>query len=304
MKIAQQTRKMLIKNITSSLELVFPCACLICKKRLHGSLLCLSCQPEYPQNLLHPRCLSCFSLLNDTELKGKTCRICRRMPLPFRKLRHVWEYDGLVREIINVVKYRPSMRAALYMSDRLSRVMPALFAEEDSWDMLIPVPASRQTRYSRGFNQCICLARGVSRLEMTDSASLRLRALKHAGYRDVQASLPRTKRISNVRRAFLADRSQVAGQRILLVEDVITSGATSAAAAVELYNKGAKSVDLIALARSATWEENRAEIFESLCKGKGFSKREKYERISKINRYSEKTKRSGQRLPLGYKADT
>ena len=123
----------------------------------------------------------------------------------------------------------------------------------DSWlaghgfDLLVPVPLHRRRLADRGFNQALLLARGAGRRHRLP---VRARALRRAHPTTPQVGLADRQRLANVRDAFLARRRQVAGHRVALVDDVMTTGATADAAARALLRAGAESVGVLAVARA------------------------------------------------------
>jgi ComF family protein len=113
--------------------------------------------------------------------------------------------------------------------------------------LFIPVPMHRKQRKERGFNQAELIARELSgRLEIPLCTDILER--KRPGTR--QSVTPREKRSANVRGVFCAKKGSIAGKHALLVDDLVTSGATAAACAAELYASGAASVTVLCLGRS------------------------------------------------------
>ena len=186
--------------------------------------------------------------------------LCRTTPLLFRTIRYLWDYDDKAREYIHAMKYHPSPRLLALAGKDLAHLLLPTFPLAD-WDLIIPMSASAQAIRRRGLNQCLSLAREVAR---SLDLPLELRALKHLGTKYSQAVLPFKRRISNVRHAFQAQRSRIRERSILLIDDVLTTGATASAAGLALLRCGAASVDLLALARSEWWESNRAEIYRRI----------------------------------------
>ena len=228
--------------------MLLPFRCLVCGRRLWHGRLCSSCIP-CPVHA-DQRCPACFTLGRRREI----CLLCRLIPSPFRSIRFLWNYDGEARRIISIMKYRPSIalcRLASFLLASADLDLP------DDCSLVLPVPASRKSIRIRGFNQCAILA-GAAADKM--GLPVGTGTLQHLGSPHPQASLPHWKRLRNVRRSFAARPSETAGRRILLIDDVITTGATSTAAALSLLAAGADSVDLLALARSEHWGEFRQAI--------------------------------------------
>jgi predicted amidophosphoribosyltransferase len=171
----------------------------------------------------------------------------------------LWSYTGNARDYITAMKYRPSVWLCRNAGQLLADYLVPLFVN-CRWDMIVPIPSSINSLQDRGFNQCLIMARPVAKAA---HASISALTLRHAGCRAAQASLHTAKRIANVRRSFAAAQT-AKGKRILLLDDVITTGATSTSAGLALIKAGARSVDLLALARASTWEQHRQIIYRKM----------------------------------------
>ena len=157
------------------------------------------------------------------------------------------------------MKYRPSIKLCRWAGQQLAESLRELFGNTD-WDLIVPIPSEPKSLRARGFNQCLLMAAECQvRLSKTQMTPF---ALLHQGYKHAQASLAPGRRLSNVRHAFLA-RPWVAEKRILLVEDLVTTGATINCATWALLQAGAASVDVIALTRSHTNFEFRQELHQA-----------------------------------------
>jgi ComF family protein len=164
-------------------------------------------------------------------------------------------YQGRMREAIHALKYDRMHPAARGLGRMLAEAMAQLAAEAPARMLVVPVPLHRSKYAQRGFNQSRSLAAEALgflrkshpqwRLTMAPSTLMRLRATES------QAGLtPRQRRI-NVRGAFsVSDPSQVTAQHVLVVDDILTTGATARAAAQALLRAGAASVWVGTLARA------------------------------------------------------
>lgn len=235
---------------TDLFDILFPSFCLICKRRLHGEVLCRQCYPT-----LAPRgvgcCTRCQSLTTELD-SSRHCEGCRLLPLPIHEIRYLWSYEGRARDLITCIKYKPSYYLAKLAGEILKQNYRELF-HTPNWDLLVPIPTSSQSLKVRPFNLCELMGRAIN-----ERAPLTKKALRHLGCRAPQASLSPEDRLKNVRGAFLADPVVVRGREILLIDDVITTGATYSAATKALLDAGAVRVSLLALARSPSWQEFRA----------------------------------------------
>ena len=166
--------------------------------------------------------------------------MCRHGLQGFDKAYCYGEYEGALRELIHLFKYQ-SMRP---IGKTLARHLPYALPRDVSFDVVVPVPLDWRKRWKRGFNQAEVLAAHVAR-----QRGWKLRnALRRKYSQDHQASLSNEDRRANVERAFQASGS-VAGLRVLLVDDVMTTGATARACALALKRAGAAKVTLLTLAR-------------------------------------------------------
>jgi ComF family protein len=152
-------------------------------------------------------------------------------------------YAGAARDLVLALKFRARLEAAPLLAHPLAE---ALAARGVPGDLLVPVPLSRRRRRQRGYNQALLLARALGRLL---DLEVRPRALERRVHGPPQARRSRSARRSGLRGAFRA--RAVGGRSVLLVDDVLTSGATARACAVALRAAGARRV-VVAVACRAT----------------------------------------------------
>lgn len=208
------------------------------------------------------RCSVCFTPL--TAGDASACLLCRLMPLPFGALRYAWNYEREARCLIHVMKYRPSPRLCGIAGRLLAASLPALQLPA-RYDLLVPMASARGSLRTRGFNQCLLIAAELARA--LPGARLTPQALVHVKAGKPQASLPHHLRLRNVRGCFTARPGLVGGRCVLLLDDVLTTGATSSAAAGALLAAGACRVDLLALARSPAWTSFRHDVRRAYARG-------------------------------------
>jgi ComF family protein len=185
-------------------------------------------------------------LANLSPLHGAAlCGYCRRGVFSFDAARSFAAYDGALRDILQHFKYHSFRPLARQLGDRLCETLERFPTE--AWDLVLPVPLHRNRERQRGFNQADLLARRVGRI-----AGIRLGDQDCVRVRDTppQAGLRAAERRKNVKGAFAVPRpGRVRGLRILLVDDVVTTGATVDACAGALKEAGARSVSVLSLAR-------------------------------------------------------
>lgn len=149
-------------------------------------------------------------------------------------------YQGTLRELIHLFKYNGMRALARPLGDLLADALP----RDRQFDAVTAVPLHWRRRWQRGFNQSALLAGEIARRRGIPA----MRVLRRAWATRAQAGLSNAQRRENVSGAFAA-RRRVAGLRILLIDDVMTTGATAGACARALKRAGARSVSLLALAR-------------------------------------------------------
>ena len=166
-------------------------------------------------------------------------------PPVFSRGRAVALYDGIARELVHKLKYGDRLDLAPVMARMMAASARDLLAECDG---VVPVPLHRWRLWRRRFNQAALLGRAVAEAGDKPFAA---QALKRVKATRPQVGLTRAARAENLQGAFAVPpgaRHLVAGRRILLVDDVSTTGSTGNAAARALLRAGAASVDLLTFA--------------------------------------------------------
>lgn len=215
------------------ITIIAPHECLACG--LEGSLLCLGCrQSEFPQ--LPSRCYKCHALTKVAHV----CVRCRRK----NTLSHVWvrtDYDGMAKRLIHALKFERAKDAANHAAQLMEESLPFL----SPGTLIVPVPTATSRIRQRGYDHAWLIARHIAILRgMTP-----LKVLVRLG-QNRQVGATRSQRQSQMTDAFRVVRPQeVTGRRIILVDDVVTTGASLEAAARTLKLAGASRVDAIVFAQ-------------------------------------------------------
>lgn len=200
--------------------------------------------------LFPERCVGC------ARFGALFCESCRATLKPYAASRPLWhpELDGVfigftfggpLREAIHQFKYQHRRRCAAPLGELLAAQMPPDLVATNA--TIVPVPLHSARQAERGFNQAEALAEEVARtlnLPLMHAGLVRQRATEQ------QAQLDARSRHANVRGAFAWQRAGPPPERLILVDDVITTGATAAACAEVLRRAGAREVYALALARS------------------------------------------------------
>ncbi len=170
------------------------------------------------------------------------CALCRRGLRGFDAAYAYGAYEDRLRELIHLFKYGRIRPLGRRLGEWLAGAAPL----DQAFDIVVPVPLHWRRRWQRGFNQSELLASAVARR----FAAPLVRALRRRRATLVQAGLSNAGRRENVAGAFSVKRREaVEGRRILLIDDVMTTGATAAACAFALKRAGARYVALLTLAR-------------------------------------------------------
>jgi competence protein ComFC len=174
------------------------------------------------------------------------CANCREMDLHFRSARSAVVVGGLVLEVIHRYKYQRALWFEPFLADLLARQAEPVLRQEH-WDMIVPVPLHSAKKREREYNQAERLATRLSTITRIPGNH---RLLKRIEPTRTQTRLTRSQRAANVRNAFaMRNGHQLQGERIVLLDDVLTTGATTSACAKVLSAAGAGEVCVWTVAR-------------------------------------------------------
>jgi len=218
--------------VEALINLLAPHNCLACGDE--GKLVCGYCRPDFCP-ILPPRCYKC----KITSGNSLVCVKCRRES----PLKHVWVctyYTGLPKELIHSFKFDGAQAAATMVAGFMQETLPYLDNA-----LIVPVPTATVRLRHRGYDHTCLLARQLSRLLNLPYAT----ALARLG-QSRQVGTKRAERLSQLTGAFYPKNTGlVKGAHILLVDDVVTSGATLEEAGRTLKRAGAKTVDAVVFAQ-------------------------------------------------------
>ena len=200
-----------------------------------GSLVCDWCRPDFAAPL-PDRCVFCRKATPESQV----CTVCRRKT----SLRHVWvrtPYDGLPKQLLMGLKFERQAAAATHVAEFIRESLPFLPTDI----VVVHIPTSTQHIRRRGYDHAELIARSLAKSINSPHQKLLLRRGQQH-----QVGSSRKDRLTQLEGAFAVPYSKrVEGVRVLLVDDVFTTGGTLLAAARALRAAGAKSVDAVVFAQ-------------------------------------------------------
>ncbi|TPW28652.1 ComF family protein [Pararhizobium mangrovi] len=227
-------------------DVVFPPVCLGCGARTAGhGALCTQCWCGL-SFIEEPVCPVMGTPFSHEMGPGIVSPAALADPPRFDRARSALAYTGAARDLVRGLKYRDRTDLAPTMAAWMMRACATMLAEGDA---IVAVPLHRGRLFARGFNQSAELARALARragVEFLPAALVRKRATRQ------QVGLTLAERRTNVRGAFAVSQNclpMIVGRRIILVDDVYTTGATVDAATLALRRAGAAAVDVATFAR-------------------------------------------------------
>lgn len=234
--VARLSKTWFVSSLKDLFKLFFPNFCLGCKDGLlrGEEILCTRCLSELPK-------VDYFNILDNPLVN----RFVGRVPVHYGWSLLKFQKTGIVQNLLHELKYNNHPE----IGERLGRLLGLRLIElglENQIDLLIPVPLHKNRKRARGYNQSAMIAKGISEVfnkPFSDEMMARVSSTK------TQTKKSRIDRWENVNNAFrVMNRNVVQGKRLLLVDDVITTGATTEACAKCLLQAGALSVSIACLA--------------------------------------------------------
>ncbi len=231
------------------LDLLYPQDCFFCQHPSgEGGSICIDCLRQLSLRR-NPSCTVCGAESTLSEGTDFICSDCLKRHPAFERVFVTARYDDAIRDLVHTFKYH----AGLWLRDDLVRLMVAIYIDRIApldlhIDLVLPIPMQRAKLRKRGYNQAAILAKAFCH-ELTLPYTDKLLKRVSTGIRS-QTTLHRSERFQNALAAYrIAPGANLMGKTILLIDDVITTGATCDACAHLLRKAGAKKVYVLVLAR-------------------------------------------------------
>jgi ComF family protein len=224
-------------------DVALPTLCVSCRAPVAGEGLCAACWTR-ASFIARPYCERLGTPFALDGGNGQLSMEAVAHPPGYHRARAVMRYDDIARALVHALKYHDRMDLAPSMGRWMARAGEDLFHDADA---LVPVPLHWRRGWSRRYNQSGSLAKVIG---AERNLPVLHRALRRNRRTQQQMGLSRAERATNVRGAFrTADAAAVAGKNIVLIDDVLTTGATTEACTAALLRAGAARVDVLVFAR-------------------------------------------------------
>ncbi len=236
-----------LEPLRSIASLFYPPQCVICATDVEpDSYVCVSCSEKAPR-IRPPFCATCSEPFNGAITDIFTCANCAHRSLHFETAVAVYRSRGIVRRLVHEFKYGRQQHLRHPIAEWLFQTLGDPRLHGRHFDALIPVPLHPARERERGFNQAELIAEILSR-----RSGIPLRnVLRRVRYTTTQTAYDRQERMENLKDAFcLRKNADVRDLRMLLVDDVLTTGSTLSECARVLKDCGALSVHAATAARA------------------------------------------------------
>jgi len=233
--------------LRAALDVVLPPLCAACREPVDGSGLCPSCWSKL-SFITRPYCERLGIPFTYDPGPGILSMEAIADPPAYNRARAAVRFDEISRALVHALKYGDRLDLAPMMGRWISHAGREILAEADA---LVPVPLHWRRQWARRFNQSAMLAAAIA---SESGLPIAAGALKRVKATAQQVGLSRSERAGNVQGAFKVPeegKAAVLGRRLVLVDDVLTSGATVDVCARALNRAGAANVDVLVFARVA-----------------------------------------------------
>lgn len=241
---------MLRSLLNGLIELVYPRTCLVCKNGLGektqiNDFVCTVCLEKLKRNL-PPFCYRCGRHLKANNLAKNICSSCIKRPLHFDRAFSPYIYEGVIKELIHKFKYKNKDYLGKFLSNLMVEFINEYNLPLEFMDFIIPIPLHKTKLREREFNQAEVLGNFIA--QEFNKLTLNNCLLRHRRTK-TQTELEEKERLINVKDSFSVNQEDnLKNKNILLIDDVLTTGATCSEAAYALKKAGANIVFVLTLA--------------------------------------------------------
>jgi competence protein ComFC len=219
------------------LDFIYPPVCAGCGKP--GVAFCENCLRKTVP-IKDPVCKICGKSI----LQPGICSSCKSNPPPYTALRSWAEFDDPLREALHSLKYKSNLGVVEIFVDKLTTMV----AQNDwNFDIIVPVPTSKMHERERGYNQAKMIALPLSwklHIPLADNVVTRIKATES------QIHLSNEERFKNLEGAFSANSAKLKTKKVLLVDDIVTTGATMISCSKTLLEAGCSSIYCVTVAQT------------------------------------------------------
>lgn len=237
-----------------TLDLIFPRICALCNETIaaaHLESLCDDCSRCIAPTVWP--CSRCSAPVSEVqyESSAKSCRYCRDKHWAFKRAYCYTTYSGKSVRASRYIKEASHEHLALYLGDKLADwLQHSQSITSESYDLVTPIPQHWYRRCTNGYNQAEVLAKRVA---LKLGIRMSVRVLYKNRWTNKQGMKSIAERVANVEDSFaVLPKAKIADMSILIVDDILTSGATAHNAADALREAGAKRVDVATFARGVS----------------------------------------------------
>ena len=245
--VRQTIKSLLVHARRNAGGFLFPNLCIVCRNACFekSRWLCDRCATVLMQN--HERRDACPLCAQDRRARPCACEYA--WDFPFEKIYSLFDFDDIVKELSHAFKYGGFKRLAFDIGKTYGQLVPQDFF--DGMEIAVPVPLHFFRKLKRGYNQAEYFGRGIL---ASGRGGLRLctQALKRRKATRTQTALSKEQRTKNLASAFHVPPARahfIKGRNVVLVDDIVTTGATTGQCAKAMLDAGAKSVRVLSLAR-------------------------------------------------------
>jgi ComF family protein len=233
--------------LQAAVSLLYPATCTICGKNVRaGEYLCYGCEGKLIP-IVAPFCQTCSEPFKGSIDNAFTCANCAHRTIYFDAAVAAYRSRGIVRDVIHEFKYARHIHLRHLVARWLRAALDDERLRDCNFDLIVPVPLHPARERERGFNQASLLSELLSAQTSIPCKSV----LERIRYTTTQTALDRSERMENLHNAFrLRKNADVRGLRVLLIDDVLTTGSTLSECARVLKRAGALSVHAATAARA------------------------------------------------------